>query len=380
MRLGLGLNLTRAGGVPFYADATVALDFANNRYRNGLNAPVYADPSLVSGWSFSRTGVEYALNSAGLLVPFSSGTPAITDLGLQAWEARTNLSLRSQQLSNAAWAVGAATAADNVTAAPDSTATGASLIETTAASTTHTINYSSTIAVTATNVYTYSIFAKPNGRSKIVLVVAGADLKDRTFDLSNGTSAVGPGSATPAHHARQRLVSLHDLDVGGGHIRPATANRAQLRRRRSAGVYVWGGQLELGAFPAPTSTTSASATRGAASASVPGLSLAARFHARTAAVPTRRVGMFPVLARLTTDADNNRVYVRTARASTTVSVACAWPGRASSGHQSLRQHGQGAHFATGLASQGRHGPFDERRGCRRRIRNGAVYQRPADRQ
>jgi hypothetical protein len=90
MFLGLGLPITRGGGVPFYADATVALDFANNRYRNGLNAPVYADPSLVSGWSFSRTGVEYAATSSGLLVPFASGVPAVTDLGLQVWEARTN--------------------------------------------------------------------------------------------------------------------------------------------------------------------------------------------------------------------------------------------------------------------------------------------------
>lgn len=70
------------------------LDFANGRY--ALNSS--PSSSFPTGWSFSRTGAGTALTSAGVIVPFATGVPRITDRGLLVEGARTNLLLNSATL------------------------------------------------------------------------------------------------------------------------------------------------------------------------------------------------------------------------------------------------------------------------------------------
>jgi hypothetical protein len=87
-----------------FSAALVDLDFAGGRYRNGVGSAYVSDPADLAGWSYSRaSGGEYARTSSGLLVPFAAGEPPITDLGLDVWQASTNLMKWSQSLSNAAW-------------------------------------------------------------------------------------------------------------------------------------------------------------------------------------------------------------------------------------------------------------------------------------
>jgi len=55
--------------------------------------------ALPSGWAFTRSGAGTALNQAGVIVPFATGVPRITDRGLLAEQARTNVLLNSAALS-----------------------------------------------------------------------------------------------------------------------------------------------------------------------------------------------------------------------------------------------------------------------------------------
>jgi hypothetical protein len=79
-----------------YPDASLVLDFVGARtggrpfYKGGgaLRPSMLAVP----GSSYSRTGQELARTAGGVLLPFATNVPAITDLGLPSWDARTNKS------------------------------------------------------------------------------------------------------------------------------------------------------------------------------------------------------------------------------------------------------------------------------------------------
>jgi hypothetical protein len=89
--LGLGLGVHGGGSNVLYSGADLALDFAANRYRRGAG-PVVSNPAQIPGWSYSRSGQELAADAAGAYRAFATDVPAINDLGLHVWEARTNKS------------------------------------------------------------------------------------------------------------------------------------------------------------------------------------------------------------------------------------------------------------------------------------------------
>lgn len=75
--------LTRLAGVAPY----MALDFAGGQYfKDGGQSELASVP----GYSFTRASAGYAQNAAGLLLPFASGVPRITDKGVLVEGARTN--------------------------------------------------------------------------------------------------------------------------------------------------------------------------------------------------------------------------------------------------------------------------------------------------
>jgi hypothetical protein len=250
----------------FWPGASVALDFTKNQGRIGLG---YGSQDITSlpGWSFSRTGTEYEATSFGLLVPFASGVPAITDLGLQVWEARSSPLLWSRDVTNAGWAKrGTATATASAIASPDGTIAGSLL---------------SGIGAAATN----DIFALPG-------TVIGASARFEPSFYINKVSTSGTLTILQAQNSALGSWSINLASVPAGWQRitrahPAvtintefTANAgglAGLQFTATAGAplsfYVDFIQEEAGTFSGPPiATTSASATRGAASASVGGLS------------------------------------------------------------------------------------------------------------
>lgn len=91
MLIGLGLAVTKAGIVPFAPDASVALDFQNNRYRLGINGAMASSFLGLTGATFTNSTGGYGIDASGNLISFPPNTPRITNQGILIEGASTNL-------------------------------------------------------------------------------------------------------------------------------------------------------------------------------------------------------------------------------------------------------------------------------------------------
>ena len=192
--------------------------------------------------------------------------------GLLIEEARTNLTLYSEQFDNVLWVKGGAAITANTTTSPDGTANADSLIEDTSTGDHRTYQAVTVIAATA---YAYSVYIKPNGRTLVNLTVAGAG--EATYNISTGVvtntalgtaeiQAAGNGwyrciikftSAVTSYNAQIRLVST-------GITTSYTGNG-------TSGIFLYGAQFETGSFATSYIPTVASTvTRSADVASMTG--------------------------------------------------------------------------------------------------------------
>ena len=234
--------------------------------------------------TFTRASTGAYVGSDGLIksattneARFDHNPTTGESLGLLVEEARTNLLVRSEDFSTS-WPVTNATVSTNNAIAPNGNLIADSLIETSATA----LHYTQQIVnpVTSGASYLLSVYAKANTRSSIELLDPYA-LVGRTFNLSNGTtSASQTGAGAPASFAIQ--------PVGDGWYRCSigvTASGTSIALRitisngsatsytgdGTSGIYVWGAQLEAGAFPTSyIPTTSATVTRAADVASITG--------------------------------------------------------------------------------------------------------------
>jgi hypothetical protein len=224
------------------------------------------------------------------------GVPAITDLGLQVWEARTNLLLQSQALATSPWAttfggITGTTVANNAGAGPDGTNTASSF-----APTLQFGNVSQQVTASAGVAYTFSVWLRNvSGNTALNLLV---------FDNTHATQTLAPVTVT----STWARYTISYTTVAG-----TVSLQFGLQDRNASGfgtTLIWGAQLEQAAFAGPyIPTTSASATRGAASASVGGLSLPSEFTLFLEGATSDPNGLFPVLAQIDGAADTNRVQV-----------------------------------------------------------------------
>lgn len=106
------------------------IDFTTNRAL--WNRQDVGAVSNIPRLSFSRGSTGYAVDSAGVLVPFASGAMRLTNLGLLIEISRTNLALWSNDWTNAAWVKTNVTATQNQIG-PDLVANGATLLTATSA-------------------------------------------------------------------------------------------------------------------------------------------------------------------------------------------------------------------------------------------------------
>jgi hypothetical protein len=201
-------------------------------------------------------------------------------LGLLIEEQRTNLVTYSEQFDNAAWTKINASITANAATAPDGTITADKEIPANGVAGTY---IAQGFSATSGTTYTYTVYAKAAEFSELRLLgEAGAFGSNTTgvYNLSTGVASVAAGSPT---------VSM--TSVGNGWWRcvwtaTATATTTGVVQQRInttgdgySGIFIWGAQLEAGAFPTSyIPTVAATVTRNADVASMTGTNFTSWFN------------------------------------------------------------------------------------------------------
>jgi hypothetical protein len=233
---------------------------------------------VVNVASVVGSGTYATWQVSNLMPRFDYNPSTLAAQGLLIEESRTNLLTYSEDQTNSNWSKIGATISANSTTAPDAQLTADTLVEDTSTGTHRSVGLAT---ITNTTVYTVSAFAKQAGRTHFRLAAGSGLTGEVIANLSNGTVASSSGATNPSVQ-----------NVGNGWYRvsfttaASTSTSGQLSVQLvqgtsttsytgdgTSGVYVWGAQLEAGAFPTsyiPTTTTAL--TRAADVASVNTLS------------------------------------------------------------------------------------------------------------
>jgi hypothetical protein len=196
---------------------------------------------------------------------------------------RTNLFLRSEEFDNASWTKNNSSITANSTTSPKGTS-DADTLTGNGTSAAHAVTQS--VSVSASTVYTVSIYAKKNTNDFIQIAGASALISINSyanFDLNNGTVGTVGSSATATiqsvgdgwYRCTMTATTLSTATSGScGYYLISSATSSRLENNTlSTSVYLFGSQFEQGAYPTTyIPTTTASATRVADSASKTGVS------------------------------------------------------------------------------------------------------------
>jgi hypothetical protein len=266
--------------------------------------------------AYTATTTQAITNYIPALQTAASGVPRfdhnpITDesLGLLIEEQRTNLLTYSEDFSNAAWTKGGCSVSANAIVAPDGTLTGDRLVEDTTNGDHRAFQLSSFTSGTA---YTFTVYAKQAGRSLLQLANTMAGGYIATFDLAAGTvsnTATGTATITNVGNGWYRCsVSNTSTFTGNSNNQIRLVNTGTNTSYTGdgwSGVFVWGAQLEAGAFATSyIPTVAASVTRNADAASMTGTNFSSWYNAGEgtlfAEAAHSNSSNFPVSAMITT--------------------------------------------------------------------------------
>jgi hypothetical protein len=234
------------------------------------------------------TATDYTRNVGGLFPPRFDYDPVTrAPRGLLVEEQRTNLLLRSEEFDNASWSKPTSTVTANAAVSPDGTADADKVIVNngTNLGTGSGAGVRQDISKAASAItYTLSVYAKAGELNSAILFLANgaASASARaTFNLAEGTvgSPTIVGAFASASAAifpvgngwyRCRLTATSDTDTSmRDTIMPFDTVKTQ--GNGSDGVFLWGAQLEAGAFATSyIPTTSAQVTRSADIATITG--------------------------------------------------------------------------------------------------------------
>ena len=207
--------------------------------------------------------------------------------GLLIEEQRTNSLTYSEQFDNAVWTKTRSSITSNTVVAPDGTLTGDALITDTTVTDTHRIELLS-VAFTSGTTYTLTLFAKAQSSLNLQLVFLtaafGSSLRG-AFNLQTGQTLVSSSSITAkttnvgnGWFRCEVTATATATATSGFHISlintfAATAAATSFTGDGTSGIYIWGAQLEAGAFATSyIPTTTAATTRSADIASIGTLS------------------------------------------------------------------------------------------------------------
>jgi hypothetical protein len=175
--------------------------------------------------------------------------------GLLIEEQRTNLLTYSADWTNLAWIKSETTISANSTLAPDGTTTADTLI----GSTNNIAKFTAQIGLTSTT-STFTVYAKAAGETVISLWLVGATVgASFTLTGSGSTALLGATSSsiTPAGNGWYRCTVQHNTATTTAHIYLRTGS--SYIGDGTSGAYLWGAQLEAGAFATSYIPTVASA-------------------------------------------------------------------------------------------------------------------------
>jgi len=227
---------------------------------------------VTSKGSTSASATAWTLGYRGARFDHDPATGA--SKGLLIEESRTNLITRSEEFNDAVWTPARASVSATQVASPTGTITADKIIVDTSASNNHRIDRAS-VTLTTNTVYTFSVFVKASEYSGFAIGVNPvAPVIGVQFDLT------GSGSVTL--QAAGYVGTIQDVGNGWFRCRAtftsdvlATSHRIYIYVGQNgttftytgdgtSGIFLWGAQLEAGAFPTSyIPTTSGTAARSA---------------------------------------------------------------------------------------------------------------------
>lgn len=307
----LGGNSTTGSGV--YVSSTIT-DAGNGWYRvtltgsnplttNGIrvnSATANLSSTRVSGATYALWGAQletgstattYTRNFGGRFPPrFDYDPITLAPKGLLIEEQRTNLMLRSAEFDNASWQKVAATVSANAASAPDGINSADAVVED-ATNSVHTIFQDPAIAASTT--YTWTVYAKRGAGSRNFYLQANlnggtAGAGFAWFDLGTGVAAapvalIAPftgasSSMTPVGNGWYRCSFTFATNAGNTSVSCFTSiyNGARVYTGDgTSSIFIWGAQLEAGAFATsyiPTVASQVTRTADVATISAPNFS------------------------------------------------------------------------------------------------------------
>lgn len=285
----VGYSITSKGGGFYQISVTVTestsgvyIATADGTTGNGTNGVYIASATLsaVTYETSPRPNDQVITTSSAYYGPAFdySATSVGTPLGLRIWEQRQNICLQSSAFSSP-WTTYNASISSVSQTAPDGSANSIKLVSSTPSSP-HTM-YQQINKSASSVTYTYSVYAKSAGYSWITLDLAdfgGANGSYCNFDITNGiTGASGNfGSGwtfvssliTPAGNGWYRCVitatSSTATNVTPDIISRPTNATGSFGADGVSGAYIWGAQVEAGAFAGPYIPTGSAAVTAAA--------------------------------------------------------------------------------------------------------------------
>lgn len=260
------------GGIAAAVGPSLTLSFVSSP----TGYPVL-DPRI----TFTRSTTATRTNESGLIESVAINAPrfnynptTLAAQGLLIEEQRVNLLVRSEEFDNASWVKTAATITANAVVSPDGTVDADKLVEDTANST-HSVS-TALFSFTSGTSYTLSLFVKAAERTAFDISRSGPGGASASFNLTTLTATAIAGTPT-----------MTIVAVGNDWYRctmswsaSATANRThaiQLNNpagtstytgNGTSGIYIWGAQLEAGAFSTSYIPTVASQVTRAADVAV----------------------------------------------------------------------------------------------------------------
>ena len=278
----IGLNNTGST----FADATFTGDGTSGILIWGAQLEQRA-----SATAYTPTTTQPVTNYIPVMLTAASGVPRFEhnpvtgeSLGLEIEEQRTNLLTYSEQFDNAAWTKTNTTITANATAAPDGNLTADKLVENTSSGLHQT---RTAVGFTISGSYSTTIYAKAGERNFIYIATLDpATYRLTYFNLVTGTVATKDAShtasITPVGNGWYRCTVSYSFPAGVAYIYYGAAildNSDTYTGDGFSGIYIWGAQLEAGAFPTSYIPTVASqVTRAADSAVMTGANFSSWFN------------------------------------------------------------------------------------------------------